>query len=344
MKRCLAFLCFAVVTRAFSLPPTLSSTGLYDSIAAKQVSSKVRSFTPQYPLWSDGLVKQRWVLIPSGKKIEVSDSTDPWRGTPDHWLFPVGTKFWKEFSLRQGSSLRRIETRFIEKVGEEEWEMGTYLWNETETEATLAPEDGVKDYIRTSPTTQHDIPSVAQCLQCHRRGGDTALGFDALQLSTDRDASALHAEPLKPADLSLRELIEKNFFSTIPPEFHAGATKVHASNSLTRTVLGYLHSNCASCHNTYGSSMHVRMDLKHSVFAQDEASEAAIANTFGKRTTVFSFPGEPKTFRAVKGKPELSALSRLMKTHGPSHMPLIGANIVDNEAILLIEKWIKEAK
>ena len=66
----------------------------------------LRPYTPVYPLWADGLVKRRWLDLPAGKKIDTSDM--------DHWSFPVGTRFWKEFATPSGTVL---ETRLIEKIG-----------------------------------------------------------------------------------------------------------------------------------------------------------------------------------------------------------------------------------
>ena len=83
------------------LPERLSQTGLYADIAAKQIAPGVLSFSPQYPLWSDGARKQRWIALPPGTSVDASDS--------DAWVFPVGTRLWKEFAFD-----RRIETRFLE--------------------------------------------------------------------------------------------------------------------------------------------------------------------------------------------------------------------------------------
>ena len=61
------------------------------------------AFSPQYPLWSDGAAKRRWISLPPGTAIDAS--------RPDAWEFPRGTRLWKEFSLD-----RPVETRFIERL------------------------------------------------------------------------------------------------------------------------------------------------------------------------------------------------------------------------------------
>ncbi len=74
-------------------PRLLSQTGLYSDVAALKVDDRNRSFSPQYPLWSDGATKRRWVRLPAGSKINVAD--------PGRWELPVGTKFWKEFVVQR---------------------------------------------------------------------------------------------------------------------------------------------------------------------------------------------------------------------------------------------------
>ena len=45
-------------------PSRLSETGLYVPGRGNIVDESNRVFTPQYPLWSDGAVKRRWVFLP----------------------------------------------------------------------------------------------------------------------------------------------------------------------------------------------------------------------------------------------------------------------------------------
>ena len=121
------------------------------------------AFTPQYPLWSDGQDKRRWLHLPAGASIDKSN--------PDRWEFPVGTRAWKEFS-RAGA---KVETRFIERLRDGSWRYATYLWNSEGTKALLAPEEGV-------PT--RGIPSRADCVACHEGAPAPILGYSAVQLET----------------------------------------------------------------------------------------------------------------------------------------------------------------
>src|SRR5215831_8503230 len=55
-----------VAADADTLPQHLTETGLYAPDHSDTVASSVRPFRPQYPLWSDGLTKRRWISLPPG--------------------------------------------------------------------------------------------------------------------------------------------------------------------------------------------------------------------------------------------------------------------------------------
>ena len=109
----------------------LGETGLYVPGSNATVRSDNIAFSPQYPLWSDGTTKRRWLHIPPGTFIDAS--------RPDAWEFPRGTKVWKEFSHG-----RRVETRLIERLADGSFRYSTYVWNEEGTQARLAPAEGIR--------------------------------------------------------------------------------------------------------------------------------------------------------------------------------------------------------
>src|SRR5262245_34515069 len=80
-----------------ALPVHLADTGLFTPGSLDVVAAANRPFSPQYPLWTDGATKRRWVYLPEGGTIDASDIR--------RWEFPVGTRFWKEFSFAG----RRVE-------------------------------------------------------------------------------------------------------------------------------------------------------------------------------------------------------------------------------------------
>lgn len=162
-------------------PQKLSETGLYADIGSGKVSADVRGFTPQYPLWSDGSLKQRWIRLPAGAGIDATRA--------DAWQFSPGTRLWKEFSMG-----RRVETRLIERQSDGRWRYATYVWNAEGSEALLAPENGIAAApVAAAPNGKYRILAQADCRACHESAPTPVLGFSARQLSPDRDRRAANA-------------------------------------------------------------------------------------------------------------------------------------------------------
>ena len=128
-------------------PALLTETGLYEASRPGAIARGVRQFSPQYPLWSDGAAKARWVYLPAGTTIDTTNTAD--------WVLPVGTKFWKEFTFNG----RKVETRFIWRVTESDWIFVSYAWNDEQTEAYLAPPEGLPEYAAIAPGVRHSIPA-----------------------------------------------------------------------------------------------------------------------------------------------------------------------------------------
>ncbi|WP_248361061.1 hypothetical protein [Anaeromyxobacter oryzae] len=185
-------------------PPTLAETGLYSDLPARSLAPGVLGYTPVYPLWSDGATKRRFIRLPPGGAIDARD--------PDAWVFPVGTRVWKEFAFGG----RPVETRYLERTPAG-WLYATYAWSEDGREATLAPERGVRGVCEIVPGVRHDLPAVADCRACHEGGPVPVLGFSALQLSPDRDPLAPHAERPAPGDVDLRSLVARGLVRNFRP-------------------------------------------------------------------------------------------------------------------------------
>jgi hypothetical protein len=222
-------------------PATLAETGLYNSPTAtpNQVANYVRAFQPEYELWSDGAQKRRWAYIPACGRIGTEGI--------NHWLFPVGTRLWKEFVVTTGSTTDpvRVETRMLHKFGalDTDWLFASYQWplnspNPIASEAALASVDGVMN----ANGTQHDIPAVAQCRQCHEGLVERVLGFSAYQLSHNLGG------------VNIRDLADAGWL-THPAASQANGAALARNgfdppgSETDQRALGYLHANCGNCHN-----------------------------------------------------------------------------------------------
>jgi hypothetical protein len=206
-------------------PTELRCTGLYADWPSRTIASGVVEFDPGIHLWSDGAVKTRWVYLPPGVPIDTSNM--------DEWVFPAGTKFWKQFVV-QGVL---IETRLLHKMPAAPdagpyagaWYLTTYHWStdQQSTQELTVGEMNVND-------AGYEIPNQAKCQECHDGRKDIVLGFEAIALSSP-DAGGLPMSALEAQNLL-----------TNPPD----ASLAIPGDPTQAAALGYLHMNCGvTCHN-----------------------------------------------------------------------------------------------
>lgn len=217
----------------------VQGTGLCDDPGCLTINADIHEYEPRagFTLFADGATKRRWIQLPAGSKIDTTDM--------DHWVFPVGTKIWKEFA----SNGTRVETRFMNKVEADDeapnaWFFISYVWNATQDDTTPTTTGATN-----ANGTQHDVPSRADCRECHNNVKPSrVLGFAALAL--DYDAAA----PL----MDLEDLIDGNLL-TAPPTTNVAhdrfkfGTLGNGSGAVAgmkhRAALAYMHANCGHCHN-----------------------------------------------------------------------------------------------
>ena len=315
-------------------PHKLSDTGLYRDAVTFAIAGGVRPFSPQYPLWTDGATKLRWVSLPKGGTIDAKD--------PAAWRFPVGTRFWKQFSFGD----RRVETRYIEKAGKDTWLFAAYVWSEDQREATLAPAaTGLKNHIEIAPGVRHNIPSVSDCKACHEgKGRDSVLGYGALQLSSDRDPLAPHAESAPAGGLDLDALLKEKRIRNAPPSWRTAPPVIAAASPRARAILGYLHANCSSCHNDQDPVASVGLSLRASLTASNGAAQPAMSTAVGVRSKSQIRDVAPEhCMRLAPGDIERSSLVVRMRVRdGISQMPPLGSKLADGVALQLISDWVRE--
>ena len=309
-------------------PATLRDTGLYSDWATKTIARDNLPFSPQYPLWSDGAKKSRWVRIPKGAFIDASN--------PDVWRFPVGTRLWKEFRFA-----RRAETRFIERT-RAGWQFASYLWNDDETEAPVAPELGA----RSAPIREglyHRIPSRTDCRACHEAGPVHVLGITALQMSPDRDPNALHAEPPDPGSLDLTSLVARGIVRGLPRRIASTPPRIAAAYAHgARGARLPEHELRQLSHRRRRAGV---AGLRAELHDQPGRGEPppALLTAVGKPSH-FKVSSDPDIVeRVCAGHPEKSMVVARMASRYPLlQMPPLGSQLVDEEAVALIKRWISE--
>lgn len=309
---------------ACAAPSRLSETGLYAGGHVGTIDPRNQPYSPQYPLWSDGAAKTRWIFLPPGTAID----------TRGDWQFPAGTKFWKEFTFNG----RKVETRFLWHASADTWVFATYLWNEEGTDALLAPDAGVPGVVELAAGRRHDVPGIADCRACHGERRPGPLGFNALQLSTDRDPNAIHVEPLAAGMTTLATLDRAGQLSPARPDLVANPPRIRTSDPETRAILGYFSSNCGTCHNGSGEIAYQGASLKHSDIADGDAVAAALL----AQATTWQVPGVAgRSLMLNRTQPDASAMLARMKSRRPSsQMPPLGTVLGDADAIAAVERWL----
>lgn len=292
--------------RVRDLPARLSETGLFSDASMTTVGGEYLPYTPRFELWADGATKRRWVRLPAGTTIDTSDMDD--------WSFPVGTELWKEFSVDG----RRIETRVLRRVDatDEGWVGVAYAWNAEQSDAVRAI-DAVNDALGTT----HDVPEARACMTCHGGRASVVLGFSAIQL----------AHPAAPGEVTLETLVREGRLSAPP-----AAPIVVGGTDVEVAALGYLHANCAGCHNGARPEAHGSFrPHEHLDFWLTTATAAVPSSTPTYVSTVSPFvvPGDPEHSQIVE------------RIHGPGfmrrRMPPLTVEHTDEQGLDLVMEWIR---
>lgn len=289
------------------LPQLLSETGLFSDITTQTFRADVQEFVPRFPLWSDGAEKTRWVWLPACSTI---DNTDP-----DHWVIPVGARFWKRFVV-DGTT---VETRFIHRFGPgpDDFLFGAYLWAEDDSDAVLVPTGTVN-----ARGTLHDVPSIQACEACHTRLPERILGFGQIQLDHSNPGVTL-------ADVAARLVVPAGSF-TVP------------GDALAQAALGYMHGNCANCHNDTPDAVQFPgkpLSLRLSVSDVDVSSTGVGRTAIDVPIDRFSHPQCGK--RIDPGSSDTSCLPLRMELRGRlEQMPPIGTEQPDPVGIEAVRTFI----
>ncbi len=304
------------------VPPvfSLECTGLYANLVTNELARGVRAYAPAVPLWADTADKQRWIWIPPGTTIDRTD--------PNEWVFPVGTKVWKEFD-RDGI---RVETRLFQKTEVGYWVRTTYAWNSALTAATIS---GGGDMPWGTDGGIYHIPTPEECDQCHRGRTEHILGFEEVSLGLTGATG-----------LTLAELASENLLTPVPTRTSLAVGD--DGTGVAAPPLEWLHINCGvTCHNDnsnstgFGSSMRLRLDPT----LLDGRSSIA----FDSRTTTIGMLANNPMWngrtRIVAGDPADSLLVTLITNRGTANpadnqMPPIATLLVDTPDTQKVIGWI----
>ena len=293
------------------IPEKLSDTGCLADTATQTMAAGVVAYDVNSPLWSDGADKTRYFAVPDNTRFSVSSDGD--------FIVPDNSVLIKNF-YHAGNI---IETRLMMKHING-WAGYSYQWNAGQTEAYLLS-TGTKVMIDSSYS--HIFPSRGQCLQCHTQAAGISLGIETLQLNHST------LDPANQSNNFLDTLWQLDYLNEPVP---AALTqqKLYAlddsSASLQQKARSYLHSNCAGCHRPGGPIAGIDLRLQTQLQATGICGEAPGYGDLGQPGALLLTPGDAG----------LSVIALRMRDTGTSRMPPLGSDVVDEEAVAVIENWI----
>jgi uncharacterized repeat protein (TIGR03806 family) len=308
------------------------------------------------PLFSDYAHKLRTIWMPKGKsaRYDAKNSFD----------FPVGTIISKTFYYPlpgdgkwdgksvarivanndlQGESLdlskvRLIETRLLVRR-EAGWEAMPYVWNESQTEATLkragdlialelVDRDGGRE------TADYQVPDQNQCASCHATDNKTRalhpIGPKARHLNRDFAYAA-------GSENQIAHLARVGYLTGAPDPARAprNADWQDAAHArLEDRARAYLDVNCGHCHSQTGPAITSGMWL-------DAAIVDRLKLGFCKQPVAAGKGTGNRLYDIAPGQADASVLVFRMDSDDPSvMMPELGRSVVHREGVELIREWI----
>lgn len=274
-------------------------------------------YVPQYPLFSDGALKRRSLLLPPGQKINTSN--------PDAWVFPKGTSILKEFysaPATLGAAAAPLEARLWVKTGDAAgpaaWAPTVYT-DSSGTWKARNPADA--QYLAVG---SYQVPHTGVCMMCHQGTNDVVLGFDALQLSGAARQVFVPGKGGTPQPGATLEQLNAVAF-TQP----VAATAIQGTEK-AKAALGYLHSNCGSCHSETGLAAGRGLRFRHVTTAQTPQQEPAYA-------TLIAAPA-----RMIPGNATGSTVFQRATTNMPPRFPTTPQQTQDAVAGTVLGAWINE--
>ena len=291
--------------RSAEFPRTLSKTGVFESVADYAVAPGVEAYEVNASMWEDGSQATRHVAIPETAQIE-NDGRGRWR-------FPNDSVAVRTISRELDGVRTRLETQILH-FDKNEWRPYSYVWNEAQNEATLAPAEGISVAFGNH---EHRVASRVECRICHSKQMRGLLGFTAPQL-TSASENALTAEGL---------FAEVHPLKSIPRL----VDPYNENESLDSRARSYLHVNCVSCHRPGGGGPSpIHLDFGQSLEQMRLVNCRPVQGDFGLPAARLVVPGDPMR----------SVLFYRMSKLGAGHMPHIGAREIDDQGLRLLHDWI----
>lgn len=297
------------------------------ALKEQQVVAGVYAYEPISSLFTDYALKKRFIWMPQGSKAS-------YEGDGNNLNFPVGTILVKTFyydHIQPGDMTKILETRImIRQQGG--WIFAEYVWNDAQTEAYLDMNGSFKSISwsqnGTSMSTNYRIPSMAECMVCHK------LNDQPIPIGVKPQSLNKSYEYPDGAMNQLQKMVEMGFLdASIPGSITSVVDYMDESQSLDLRLRSYLDINCAHCH-----SVNKHCDYRPIRLAFSETTDK-------QNMGLCVEPGEildPSiNYILSPSNIERSMMHfRLSSNNEAVRMPLLGKSLVHQEGVDLLEAWI----
>ena len=290
----------------FYLNSKLSDYAVYQGNASDlKPNSDYKLYELSSQLFSDYAEKQRLIKIPIGTILKAVND-----GLVE---FPEGTVIVKTFyyfndKREEKKGKKLMETRLLVKTNAK-WKVGTYMWNEEQTEANLI-KSGMKKTVSwidekgTENVISYHIPNNAECRTCHNTGSTTMpIGTKVRNLNFNIIRNnVLQNQLIYLSKESIMNSINPKAFASLP-------NYKDTTLSIEKRARAYFEVNCAHCHNEkrFASHKDLRFAYEHSL----------------QKTKI------------------LDVKNRIINRTQNGKMPKIGITVTDKDGIALIKKYIE---
>ena len=316
-------------------PKELSQFGFFVDLPAQRPADGVVPYRLNTPLFSDAAMKMRFVFVPQGRQASYD--------ADEAFDFPVGTALVKTFAFpadyrAPDKDLRIIETRLLLHRADG-WHALAYVWNDTQTEATLKIA-GARVDVSTidaggAPRSfTYAVPNRNQCKGCHDLGGAISpIGPKARNLN---GSFAYHDGAANQLD----RWTALGLLAGAPPAADAPAIPdyLDTAQPLDARARAWLDVNCAHCHRAEGPASNSGLFL---TWGEKEPVRYGVS----KRPVAAGKGSGGRQFDIVPGDPDASILIYRVDSVEPGvMMPELGRHLPDPAAVALLREWIAAMK
>ncbi len=306
------------------LPPLLSRTGIFRSLADLTPNPGLMPYRVNTPLWSDGADKRRWVALPGDARVGFTEKGE--------WKFAEGTVFVKHFELADGETRRRLETRLL-VVGRNGRGYGVaYRWREDGRDAELLTEGRTEEVAMGSRTVRWTYPSRGDCLLCHTAQAGFVLGVKTRQLNGDCTYPSTGITDNQLRAWNHVGLFEPAVREDAIPQLPRLAAVGDASAPVELRVRSYLDANCAQCHRPGGARAAFDARFDTPLAEQHLIGGALIGADLGVPGGKVVTPGDLTTSILYQ---------RMSRRRDVFDMPPLATHVADDEALAVMAEWIK---